>query len=109
MLATLLPDLLALVAARLDFSSVERLLASCTALRAFARSDDFYVHLAIQQWGASFWRQARTRRTCLFGSMRSELRQIHIFEKRVRRLGAPLWTEADYAAFWAAEDAAMAP
>jgi hypothetical protein len=40
--------------------------------------------------------------------MRAELRAIHAFEAALAARGLPPWTDADFAAFWAYEAAAVA-
>ena len=100
-----LPDeLLVVVLARLDFASAERLLATCTTLRARAR-DDLYRRVAVERWGAAFWRRALTRRTSRhFLSMRHELRLIAQFERQLAAMDAPAWGEADYRLLWDCEE-----
>lgn len=101
-----LPDeLLVVVLARLDFASAERLLATCTTLRARARGDDLYRRVAVERWGAAFWRRALTRRTSRhFLSMRHELRLIAQFERQLAAMDAPAWGEADYRLLWDCEE-----
>jgi len=108
-LVDLLPrDVLVLVLARLDFASAERLLATCTALRARGGGDEgdgLYRRVAVERWGAAFWDRALTRRTWRrFTSMRDELRSIAQFERRLATVGAPLWSEADYRRMWDYEE-----
>ena len=86
-------------------ASAERLLATCTTLRARARGDDLYRRVAVERWGAAFWRRALTRRTSRhFLSMRHELRLIAQFERQLAAMDAPAWGEADYRLLWDCEE-----
>lgn len=100
-------DALALVLERLDFEGVECALATCEALRAYARDDATYARLAHAWWGDSFWRRALTRRTWrVHVSMRQELRDIARFERWMRATGGTPWTREHYESLWRCEERA---
>ena len=98
LVAALPPDVLVRIGVLVaDLPSFEALLATCRALHGEA----LHAALALEQWGAAFWRRALTRPTHRrFRGMREELRTIHRFERALRALGQPPWTAAEYEAFW---------
>ena len=85
----------------LEFDDMERLGATCGALR---HSDSRYAHVAVYQWGNAFWRDALTRPTWRrFVSMRDELRRIHFLQRCCDAWSMPRWNETVIRALWAAE------
>lgn len=107
MLDALPLDMLALVASHLSLHDVERMVGSCRTLRETV-DEAFYREVAVQWRGVAFWARALSRRTRhTFRGMRAELRIIDVFEHNLRRRALPVWTEADYWAWWHAEEVTL--
>ena len=98
-------DALALVCAPAR-PDAERLLGCSRALRA-AATEALYRTVAVERRGAAFWARARPAGA---PRLRRHARRA-ARDPRVRgraRRGPPPWTDADFAAFWAYEAAAVA-
>ena len=93
-------DVWLMVSLHLDLPSIERLFATCRALRALG-DDSAFAFVARSWYGAEFWEMALSRDTAQkYTSMRAELRSMHDFDCTTRRLGASPWTAVEYAAWW---------
>lgn len=97
-----LPDeLLERICLLLDFDDMERLGATCHALR---HPDERYFQVAVLQWGRPFWRDALCRPTWRrFVSMRDEMRQIHLLQRCCDAWSMPRWNESVVRALWKVE------
>ena len=103
MILDLPQDVLSVVAVHATLRDTDRLLGCCRTLRDVG--EDVYHDFAVHRHGHAFWTRARSRRTQqTFGTMREQLRRIEEFECALRRRALPLWTTADYFAYWMAEE-----
>lgn len=96
-------DLLSELARHLSLRDVEHL--ACTCHASAAHGELLYQTVALNWWGARFWKDARARRTLhAFQSMHQELFHMYRFEKLLRLVGDPPWTESQYRAWWVMEE-----
>lgn len=95
-------DLVACICAHLPFDAMERLGATCRALR---HSDAQYKLVALLQWGKAFWEAAFQRLTHhTYVGMRHELHRMHRHARLCDAHSLARWRAAEFYQFWEAEE-----
>lgn len=95
-------EMLVCIASYLGWEDVERFASASMVLH---KNEPFFACLAVEWWGASFWRRALTRKTrSSFLGMRRELRRIHTFQMGLLAMGCETWGEREFRSYWNAEE-----